>query len=176
VVRLVVRGDEPSGCQEVVAGKIVVRCNVGACGRGVGGRSATDPVRKPFCRRCCTEGFVTSCRGARGSSPFRPRSVRTLAGTAVASRCGRARSARQRKHWGVSDGLSGDRPRPNRSPRVELGAVGDAHQVAVPVAWKFRLPNRISNPARRGRSCPWSISALYTRCGSPSWWLLENSS
>jgi hypothetical protein len=44
MVRFVVRGDEPSGRQEVVARKIVVCRNVGACGRGVGGRGVTDPV------------------------------------------------------------------------------------------------------------------------------------
>jgi hypothetical protein len=37
---------------------------------------------------------------------------------------------------------------------MELGAIGDAHKVAFPVAWKFRLPNRISNPVGRGSELP----------------------
>jgi hypothetical protein len=71
MVRLVVSGDEVSGRQEVVAGEVVVRRNVGACGGGVGGCGVTDPVGEPFRQRCCVEGCVTSCRDARGPTSFR---------------------------------------------------------------------------------------------------------
>jgi hypothetical protein len=66
MVRLVVSGDEVSSCQEVIAGEVVVRRNVGACGRGV-----TDLVGEPFRRVCCVEGCVASCRGVRSPTSFR---------------------------------------------------------------------------------------------------------
>jgi hypothetical protein len=72
----------------------------------------------------------------------------------VASRCGRDRSARQRKYRGVSDGRSGDRPRPNRSPRVELGAVGDAHQVAVPRGLEVQTPKPDLESGQEGSELP----------------------
>jgi hypothetical protein len=37
---------------------------------------------------------------------------------------------------------------------TEFFVVGDAHDVPFPVAWKFRLPNRISNLAGRGSELP----------------------
>jgi hypothetical protein len=55
----------------VVAGEVVVRRNVGASERGVGSRGVTHPLGEPFCRRCCVEGCVASCRGACGPTSFR---------------------------------------------------------------------------------------------------------
>jgi hypothetical protein len=40
------------------------------------------------------------------------------------------------------------------APHTEFLTVGEAHEVAVPVAWKFRLPNWISNLAGRGSELP----------------------
>jgi hypothetical protein len=37
---------------------------------------------------------------------------------------------------------------------VKLDAVGDAHEVVIPVAWKFSLLIRISNPPGRGSELP----------------------
>jgi hypothetical protein len=37
---------------------------------------------------------------------------------------------------------------------VELVTVSDAHEVVFPVTRKFRLPNRISNPAGKGSELP----------------------
>jgi hypothetical protein len=37
---------------------------------------------------------------------------------------------------------------------VKLVAVGDAHEVAVPRGLKFKLPNWILSPARRGSEQP----------------------
>jgi hypothetical protein len=64
MVRLIVSGDEVSGRQEVVAGEVVVHCNVGACGRGVERCGVTNLVGEPFRRCCCVEGCVASCRDA----------------------------------------------------------------------------------------------------------------
>jgi hypothetical protein len=52
----------------------------------------------------------------------------------------RARSVRLDGRWGVSSGRGGNRSWPGRPPRVELSAVGDAHEVVVPRSLKVQAP------------------------------------
>jgi hypothetical protein len=67
---------------------------------------------------------------------------------------------------------------PPKNWRTVLDLLNQASRAEpFPVAWKFRLPNRISNPAGRGGpSCPWSISGRSTRCESPSRGLVTSRS
>jgi hypothetical protein len=79
--------------------------------------------------------------------------------------CRGACSVRLGGRWGVSSGRGGNRSWPGRPPRVELGTVGDAHEVAVPRGLKVRVLNRISNPAGRGSELPieylWDVYSVW---------------
>jgi hypothetical protein len=77
---------------------------------------------------------------ARGPTSFHPRLTRALAGASSASWCRGARNIRLGGRQGISTGRGGNRSWPGRPPRVKLGTVGDAHEVAIPCGLKVQAP------------------------------------
>jgi hypothetical protein len=83
MVRLVMGGgDEVPDCQQVVAGKVLVRRHFSAGGRSVGCCDVAHPVGglrlgsrmlHHGCRHRFADGRVASCRGARGPTSFHSR-------------------------------------------------------------------------------------------------------
>jgi hypothetical protein len=71
---------------------------------------------------------------------FHPRLARALAGASSASWCRRARNVRLGGRQGVGSGRGRNRSWPSRPPWVELGAVCDADEVAVPHGLKVQAP------------------------------------
>jgi hypothetical protein len=55
-------------------------------------------------------------------------------------RCRGARSGHLGGRWSVSGRRGGNWALPSRQPRVELVAVGDTHEVAVPHGLKVQVP------------------------------------
>jgi hypothetical protein len=133
----------------VVAGKVLVRCHIGARGRGVRCRSVAHPVgelqlRNSALPRGCGRHLASGCValrvGACSPKSFHPRLTRALAGASSVSWCRGARSVRLGGCRGVSSRRGRNRSRVGRPPRVKLVAVGDAHEVAIPRGLKVQAP------------------------------------